>query len=46
MGEAAGRRAGERGAPTHPGYGVQRCPLLVLRETHLKEEKKKEAKLE
>lgn len=35
MCEAAGRRAGDRGDPTHPGFGVQRCPLLVLQETHL-----------
>lgn len=32
--EAAGRRAGNRGDPTHPGFGVQRCPLLVFQATH------------
>lgn len=35
MGEATGRRAGDRGDPTHPGFSVQCRPLLVLQETHL-----------
>lgn len=34
MGEAAGRRARPGGDPAHPGFGVQRCPLLARQATH------------